>query len=808
MRDLALDLPPVLRSAMGRQRSFILFGGTILGLGIGIAMATHALLAGVVLRPLPYRNDAELLWVWSVRPDVDHAFYSIPDLEDFRARSRTLASIAGVYPYGATITSGDRAERIYGMKVTGNLFATLGVRAAHGRLLDDADAAAPESSVVLGWRLFQRLLDGDAARVGESLIVDGKACTVIGVLGPDFVFPGADPDVQFALPLSLSTHPLRERRGGNFIRPVVRRLPGVDTAAVRAELTAIGADLAREYPDTNSMKLAPSVVPMREEMAGRSGPVLELIAAATLVVLAIVALNLGALLLVRIRRREPELAVQRALGSSTARLARHYLAEVGLVALVALALALLSAEPLRRLMLMAMSVDVPRLDSATLGGDSLAIGLLACVTVLVVAAAPGLWWLRRAGMDVHSLRGARATASGGRFANAVVVAQVAFAVTLLFGVATATSTYRRLADLDLGFRADHVVTARIALPGDAYPDLPAVFGYLERAERALRGMPGVTGVALSNALPLSAVNSRADFVIPGRAANAGDFVPSAQIRWVSPDYFAMLRMRLIAGRGIETTDNSDSEPIAIIDEALARQYWPGADPMDQVLTVEAQAPSRVVGVVSDVPHFELGEVPRGTVYLPVSQLSGRYRGFFSSRIYLAARTAEDPTKALATFETVLRKVDAGVPPTNIQPLSDYTVQALASIRAAMTLMLALVLAATGLTALGLFALTTGNSVARRREIGIRLALGSSRAAVERVLVGHAARCTALGLVLGSFIGAATLPVISAALGPVASIATGALLALAAGFVAIAALVAWIPAHWHTVLEPAEVLRAD
>jgi predicted permease len=797
------------RGLIRRRRGFAALAVLVLAPGLALLIASFALLEAVVLAPLPYHEDARLLWVWSVRPDVDRAFFSIPDFEDFRARSRSSESIAGVTPVGVNLTLADRTLRWNGLRVTGNLFATLGVEAEHGRLLDAGDEAANAPHVVLGWAAFLAYLDGDPSRIGATLILDGTPYIVIGVLGPEFVFPGADRDVQFALPLALAHSALRADRGRNFIRPIVRRRIDATLASVRAEFAQLSADMAREHPATNAMKLAPNVVPLREEMAGALGPVLGLIVAAVSALLAILGVNLGALLLVHLRAHDGEYALQRALGAASGGFIARLLAELGLIAALATVIALLLAEPLRSWLIGLVGLATPRIDASTIAGASIGAGLAAGAIVLLGALAPSALWLRRAGRSLTALRsGARATGSQALGPPLALAAQLALALALLMTLGLAAGTLRALEQRALGFEPEPVLSVRLATPARKFPDAATFDAYAQRLLGAARELPGVKQVALGNALPLSAFNSRVDFSIPGRAADAEGLIPTAQARWVSAAWFETMGIALHHGRVFAPSDRADTESVVLIDAALAEHYWPGTQPIGAMLTIDGQPPARVVGVVATVPHFALDERSPGTIYVPLPQVAPRYLGFVLGRFHLVLRTTTDPAAASAMVERLVREVDPDVPPAAPLPMRHYLSAGLAGTRAAVQLLRVQVIGAALLAAIGIFALCANAIALRRREIGIRLALGSSAGALRLALLRRPLSFAAVGMAIGALIGLAIKPLIAAALGPATALSPTLLAQLIAGFSLLVTLAAWIATLGPAMRTPAEVLRAE
>lgn len=793
-----------LRRLWQRDRRFLLLAVGMLGLAVAAAAATLAGWRAIAARPLPYAQADALYWVWSVRPDVDRAYFSIPDLHDFRARIDGAAAIAGLTPFGANLQRADGAERVNGIRASDNLFATLGVRPAHGRLLDAADAARGDKVVVLGWARFQRELDGDPARVGQSLLLNGEAWQVVGVLPPEFVFPGADADIEFAAPLAIDLDPRRGDRGANFLRLVVRARAGTSGAALAAAFASVSADLARQHPQANRMKLAPAVVPLREEMAGATSPILRTVASATLALLALVSANLAALLLLRGKRRESETGVRRALGADAWQALRPLVADLATLGALAATLAALLAEPLRRWLLATISPGHPLLQGANFDATSLLLALAALATMLLVMGAPAALAMRRVGADPQALRGAGGTLRIGRQGQWLLGIEIALAVTVALALATAAASWRSLRAAALGFEPAQIATARLALPANRIADAAALNAWLEGALERLR--EAGLQPAMTNALPLSQLNSRVDFDLPGWAAAEPGLVPTAQARWITPEYLELLGVAVRAGRGIESGDHAQAQAVVLVDRALAQRYWPRGDALGATLTLAQQGPTRVVGIVDDLPHFALGEAAHGTIYLPVAQVSPRYAAFVAGRFSLLAAGPGTADATQVQLERTLRAYDADTPPSLLRPLRAYFDAAQSSTRLATALLGVLGLFAAALCALGAYAVSAGHCALRERELAVRLALGCSRGHALWTLLRENGIGSAIGLVGGLLLGGVLQSQVAQALGG-PPIDSSSLAVACAGLVVVAvALASWLPARRGAGASPARVLR--
>lgn len=780
----------------------------ILLLGSGIALATAALAThrGLHWQPLPYHDDVNLYWLWSVRPDVDRAYFSIPDFHDLRARSTRSVAIAGHTPFDANLRREGVARRVSGLRVSGNFFATLGSPPRHGRLLDEQDALAAAPHAVLDWPMFQRELDGDPARLGSVLDLDGAAYSVVGVMPPGFMFPGAETDPGFAVPLAIDSDPRKENRAANFIRPIVRARPGADRALLYEEFRRTSAELAAEYPQTNAMKLAPAVVPLRAEMAGRSGRLSGAVLVMIGILIAVIALNLASLVLLTTRRRAGEFAVRDALGAGRWAGLRPLLAEQVLIGAAGVLLGLVALAPVLQATQRMVADPELRLALATPQPVDYLIAVLLGLALMLAIAAPAVWVAARRSGPVAALRGAAVGQRDVGYGRTILTAEVALTTALCVALATVLSTWRGLDRLDPGFTAGEIATLRMSLPTRSYATPEALNVYLDRVLQ----MMAEDGLepAFASALPLSQINSRVDFDLPGFVARQAGEVPTAQVRWVSPHYFESMGMELRRGRGFTAGDHAAAEPVAIVDTALQARYGATGELLGGVLTVSGQAPTRVVGTVATVPHFELGEKSNGTIYLPVAQLTPRYSGFVTSRFSLLGRGPGDADATLERMRSALARVDPQLAASLPMPMQAYLQTARRPVNIALRLIGGLALCCAVLCLLGAFALSAASSQLRRREVAIRLALGAGVGRLQRQLLQVPLQSLGAGLLIGAVLAVFAQSAIREALGAAARLQAG----IAAGLLCALAVAIVLAALWPTrrqvAMTPSEGLRAE
>jgi putative ABC transport system permease protein len=716
-------------------------------LAVAANTALFTVVHAVLLRQLPFPDADRLLWIWNRRVDRDRAFFSLPEFLDYREQARTLDGIAAWANWGVNLQGPDQTERVTGLVVTGDCFELLGSTAALGRTLSASDARpdAPKV-VVITHGLWKRRFGADPGMVGRTLLLNGQAYQLAGVLPPEFFFPAAD--AELAAPLVAETHPRREDRQTNFLRVFARRASGSGVAQVEAELAAIATRLRQLHPDSHAKKIPPRAVELHREVVGDHRQALLLLWAAVTVILLIACANLAGLFLAQCAARQHELAVRAALGASRGRLLRQLVGESVLLALAGGLLGFALAASGTRLVLSLAPSGLPRLGevgvNATVLGFSIAISLL-------VGALFGLAPALQFGRGVETLRvlhsrgiGSR---SGTRSRRALVVGQVALALLLSVLALGLRESFRRVEAVDPGFRAERLLLLRLSLPAASYGSPGQVGAFVDALLRAVGSDRGVEGVAVANATPLSGSNVRSDFSIVGRPAASPDEEPGAQSRRVSHGYFETLGIPILGGRGIEPRDTAATQGVVVVDRALARAYFGDEDPVGRHLRIENHE-LEVVGVVGDVKHFGLEETPLPTLYRPVLQLTAVEAEFFASGFALAVRTRAEPLALAASLRRSVLALDPAIAASGAKTMGDRLDLALSARRFNTQLLLAFAVAAVGLSGLGLFALMTYTVRQAQRDIGLRLALGATPRQIVRRVVGEGGRLAGLGLLLG------------------------------------------------------------
>jgi putative ABC transport system permease protein len=787
--------------SLGRSPGFTLAVLAILALGIGTATAAFTALRGVVLRPLPYPNAESLVVVWETDPD-DESFSeaaSGPDLADFRAQSKSFAALAGTsFPLVNLQPNSGPPERVQAVGSTVELLPMLGARAQIGRLFvagEDAPAGPPVA--VLSDAIWQRSFGGDPAIVGRRVMVDGRPVEVIGVLSPEMRF--ADGEVWLPLPL---VTPFLDLRGVHNVVVYGLLREDVTLAAAQAEMDGIAARLASLHPDDNAGR-GVRLEPLQQVVVGTTGRELWLLAGAVGLVLAVVCANVAGLWLVRAFGRRHELALRAALGATRGQLRVQLLVESGLVAVAGAAGAVLVARAVLAGFVALRPDSLPRASELAVDGSAVGFALaIGAFTGVLFGALP----LLSGGLDFERLRsrGGGGMRRGAR--AALVVAEVAMALVLVSGASLLARSLWRLAQVDPGFTPRQVMSFGIELPAgrypmparDVYPKWPEAVAAYARLEERLAALPGVEAVALAANNPLQR-GFTSQVTIAGRPEPEGA-MEETRIHAVSPAYHRLLGVPLRSGRHLDTTDTTGSEKVVVVNEAFARKHFPAGGAVGQVVSFWG-GDCRIVGIVGDVRFRGLDQPSEPAIHPVLAQLP--FAGF---RIFV-----ESPLSA-AALERSVREAVASLEPDvalyDVAPVAELVAGTYGVRRFVMVVFGAFAAAALLLAALGIYGILSFQALQRRREMGIRQALGAARGDLLRLVGGEGFRLTLAGVALGIVGSAALTRALGSLLYEVTPLDPAALLGSAAVLLAVGCAASWLPARRAAHTDPMEVLRPN
>ena len=779
--------------------AFAIAAVATLALGIGATTAMFSIVYAVLLRPLPFREPARLVELLETQPGANIDAYAVsgPNFLSWRERAASYDAISAFWEDSYTLTEGGTAERVEGMRVSANLWETLGVRAIAGRVFDAGeDRPGREQVALIGEGLWRRRYAADPALVGRTVRLSGEPHTVVGIVPDEVGFTsGVDVWVPFA------PDP-RMPRGDRRLTVVGRLRDGVGVAQASAELDGIAAALGREFPKTNERYRA-RVRPITEMIVSRDvGNALKVLLAAVGLLLLVACANVANLVLTRATARAPELALRRALGASAARLTRQVLTEslvlaaIGGVAGIALAFAALQVARLT------LADALPRVSALAL---DIPVLVFAIAVTLITGVAFGLipaWRVLRADV-VDALRPAGRVVSErsqARLRHAFVVGQFCLATMLVIGATLLAKSLARLVSVDVGFRADRVIVASISPSSDKYPDPDRAGAFYLRVADEVRALPGVTSVGLASTPPFGSFWSSME---TGPTRPSAGLPESLRADWriVTSDYFGALDVPLRRGRVFADADPESLRPI-VLSESIVQRLWPaGADPIGQSVWLGNGQVRTVIGVVGDVHQRTLNAGRTPTMYLPTTWT-------WWPTMTLVVRTAGEPAQTMSSLREVVRRIDPAQAVFDVRTMSAQMRTTAAQSRLNAGLLglfaaLALALGAVGVAG------TLADAVARRRaELALRMALGATGPRVVREVATRGLALCACGLALG-LIGALWLGRgLAGLLFGVTAHDPVAFGGVACALMAVAALACWLPASRVTRIDPATALRGD
>jgi predicted permease len=800
---------------LGKNLGFTVTAVLALAIGIGANTAIFSMVNTILLRPLGYKNADQLVWIWARRVDRDKAFFSVADFIDHREQNQTLDHMIAIDPsWGVNLTDRGESERLQGVRISAEAFQVLGIDAAVGRTLVPDDGKPDSARVVLmSYGLWQRRFGSNRNWIGNTLTLNDNSYTLVGVLPPDFIIPNAETDL--VTPIVLETDPRRADRDNNFLRVLARLKPGVTAPQAQSDLDTVTSHLREQYPTSNAKKVGPKVLPLQEELVGNYQQALLLILGAVALVLFITCSNLANLMLVRASARRKEIAIRAAMGASRLRLIQQLLTEGAILAFVGGTLGLLLAVWGVKFLLLLSPANLPRAAEVSIDIRVLAFTLaLSILSAVIFALVPAL---QASKADLNETlkaggKGSPATSLGKRTRHLLVIAEVALSLVLLIAAGLLVKSFQRLQQVDPGFDTNNLLVARLSLPQSTYKDRESMKVFYEKIADRVKVLPGVKAVGLASVLPLSGMNARSDFSIAGRPVASLKDLPGAQNRWITPGYFALMNIPVLQGREFTEYDTAHSQGVAVIDEALARRYWPNENPIGARLRFDDGEPVQreleVVGVVGNVKYFGLDEEPLATLYAPFYQIPESMVPVWASRINLVTRTANDPMVLATSVRNEVQAIDKNVPASNIRTMGQFLSAAVAQRRFNVLLLTIFAAAALLLTTSGIYAVISFSVIQRTNEIGLRMALGAQRSDVLKVVMGHGLKLVLIGVVVGLAAAFAFTRVLSSLLFGVSAGDPMTFILMPLLLIGVALLASFNPARKATKIDPVIALRSE
>jgi putative ABC transport system permease protein len=798
---LSQDLRYALRQ-LGRAPGFTAVAVLTLALGIGATSAIFSMVNAVLLRPLPYREPAELMMLHEARPDGTRNTVSFPNFADWRAQDSAFRALAIVREQQFVLTGGTSPERVPGALVSADFLRVFGLEPVAGRLFAPGeDRAGRDGVAVISYGLWQGRFGGGGDAIGRTLVVDGRSVTVVGVAPAGFRYP-SDADVW--IPVSRDIPDLLSNRGLHAYEVVGRLRSGATAEAARARLAALAEHLAREYPATNR-GWGVVVEPLHAALVKDVRPTLLVLFGAVAFLLLIASVNVANMMLARATVRRHELSIRTALGASQGRLVRQLLTESLVIALAGGALGLLLATwGLSGLAALGPPQLAAHGAQPTLDGPVVAFTLaVAILTSLVFGLVPAFQAARRdPEPDLRLGRGAGGTEQR-RTRRLLVAAEIALSLLLLVGAGLMGQSFLRLQAVDPGFRSDGVVTARVsAARSDA--DTARVLDFYRNVVRRLAALPGVTNVAAVSYLPLGQEGARYRFLVEGQPPVEPQLRPGAEFFTIMPGYFATLGIPLLQGRDVGPQDRWDGPGAVVINASMARRFWPGQSALGRRITFGEPGDDdwlTVAGVVPDVKQRSLVGDPQPQVYAAQSQVG-------LEEMAVVVRSGGDPRTVARNIRQAVGEVDPNVPVSDVRTLEDIRRASISTDRFRTLLIGSFATAALLLAAIGVYGVIAYGVAQRVREIGIRVALGARRPEIVRLVIGEGMRPVAAGVVAGVVLAAGLSRFLGSLLYGVRplDLSTFAAVALVLSGVALAACA--LPARRASRVSPMHALRSE
>ena len=781
-----------------------------LALGIGANTVIFSNVNAMLLRPFALKELDRAVAVWETVPKQDASRISAApaNFRDWVEQSAAFELLAASHGWDVNLTGSGLSERVAGVQVTRDFFALLGIAPQLGRTFAAGDLEADRSSVVvLSSGFWQRHLGADPAIVGKNLLLNGAKFTVIGIMPADFDYPvGA----EAWSPLDM-TPAQQADRSDHYLQVIGRLKPGVSIPQAQADLNTVAARLSDQYPSTNTGHAA-RVVGLVEDVTFGSRQFLLTLMGAAVFVLLLACANVANLQLARASARQKEIALRIALGAGRWRIARQLLVEGVLLATFgAMASLLLSFWALgvsRRSIPAFIVQHVPGLKHMVIDSRvllfTLAIGLLSGV---LAALAPALQASHSGVNDVLKEGGRGAGSSPGRtrLRALLVVSEVALALVLLVGAGLMVKGFRHLLNADRGFDRTHVLTFHVTLAESKYHEKALIRTFYEQALQKLQALPGAQWTAAVTSVPggweWTSTEYRGENQPPPGAGELRDAISQS----TTPDFLRALKVPLRKGRFFGPQDGPDSAPVVVISESLARRIWPGQDAAGKRIKLgreEENQPWRtVVGVVGDVKASSFDEEPSPTAYVPFAQVP-------QAATTLVVRSAGDPAALAAAARAALQAIDPDQPAYDLRTLDQRIADNDSGVEFSARMMLVFGVIALALSAAGIFSVMTYLVRQRTHEIGVRMALGARHAHVFRLILGYAARLSAIGLGIGILGAFALTRALSSLLFGIIRMDTLMLLGFTLLLALVAALAAYVPARWATRVDPMIALRSE
>lgn len=810
MTALAQDIKYTLR-LLAKNPGFTAIAVIVLALGIGANTAIFSVVDAVVLRPLPIYQPGRVVAVHDqfTQLGLPSIGVSAPDFADISRMKDIFANTAVITNQNYDLTGAGQPEHLVGFRVSGGYFSLVGVKPILGRwFLPSEDKPGANHVAVITENLWKGEFGSDPKLIGKSITLDGENYTVVGVMPSSFQLPNMAPDLWTPLALTpAQLDPVKER-DHQWLSMAGRLRPGVTVAQAQAAMNGMARRLMREYPNffPPHIGYGIKVVQLKPDLIGSTGKFLFVLLAAVGFVLLIACANVANLMLARSSARSREMAVRAALGASRARIVRQLLTESVLLALAGGALGLWLAVWGVQLLKRIGPANVPRLSHADMNGWVLLFtAAIALATGILFGLAPAL---QSSKTSLHeSLKESGRSSSGSmarqRARSLLVIGEVAFTLVLLAGGVLMIKSFLHLLNVNPGFDPHNVLTMQITLSGNQYSKPSQMTGFYQTLLERVSRLPGVKAAGAVDVLPFNNYGNSGSFFIEGQPVGRGTILPHADVRRVMPGLFSALRVPLRSGRLFTDADTASAPRVALIDDVLAKEYWPNQDPIGHRVAMVSATPEwyTVVGVVGNVRNRGFSAPRKGVLYFPLAQWP-------KVHMSLVIRTASDPMALAGAVRQAVRSIDRQEPVYDVKTMEEYVSESVSNQRLSVFLLAMFAGLALVLASVGIYGVISFSVSQRTHEIGIRMALGAQPGDVLRMVLGQGIILALAGVGIGIVASLGLTRFMSSVLFDVKPTDLGTFALVVPILIAVSLLASYIPARRAMKVDPLVALRYE
>jgi putative ABC transport system permease protein len=791
-----------------KNPGFTIVAVITLALGIGANTAIFSILHSVLFQTLPYKDPEKLVMVLSsnTRHSRKGTSASYPDFLDLQKQNTVFEQMSVFRDKNYTMTGMNEPERVDGGRASWNFFDLLGIRAQIGRTFSESeDKPGAEKVVMISNGFWQRRFGGDPKVIGKNLMLDGFSWRIIGVLPTGFKFPLRLENAQIWSTMAMDDD-LLPQRGAHYLSTIARFRSGATLKEAQTQLSAIAKRLEKEYPEDNTGRIV-ELTPLHEFLVQRVRPGLLLLWGAVVFVLMIGCSNVANLFLARSASREKEVAIRTALGANRSRLMRQMFTESMILAVLAgvigLCIAYWGTDAMRSISVAGLELADVRLDGVVL----FLTLIISFVSGILFGLAPAL----KASPDsAEALKEGGRSSSGGlqrnRMGRILVISEVALAFVLLIGAGLLIRSFWRLQNVDPGFDPANVLTLEIALPYSQYNDAQSVTNFFEEALHRVSALPGVESAGATTNTPLSGDNSRSSFDLEKHPSPQGQ-EPAAEIRAVTPNYFKTMHISLLRGRAFTDQDRKGTTGVLLINEAMARNFWPNEDPIGQRIQIGIEVfddePKwwQIVGIVANTKQFSLDAETQPEFYIPHAQQPW-------NSMTLVVRADSNPLSLVGPIKNLVLGIDKNQPISNIQLMDHLVSASIAQPRFYMALLGLFAGVALLLASIGIYGVISYSVSQRTNEMGIRMALGAQKQDVMKMVLTQGIFLIACGIGIGLLAAIAITRLMWSLLFEVSTLDPVTFGVIGLILLAIALLATYVPARRATKVDPMVALRYE